>query len=122
MKFSKSNMAVAAWILLVIIFATYFLKHNAAPTQTTMKSIGSVLAVKDCTSGRNSHSCNVLTTSHQWVTDLGHWPGEILQPGDQLAMRIDLAESRKETWMCRNETCRAISVCWRWMPCWDRAL
>lgn len=120
MSISKSDIAVVVWVLFVAACAAFMLSSNPSTPQTTMKSLGSVLEVKDCSSGKHSHSCNVLTTSHQWVTDLRNWPGEILHPGDRLDMRTDQSGGRRETWMCRNGLCRAISSCWRWMPCWDR--
>lgn len=120
MRLSKSTMASIVWVLFVAGFAAFMLFSNPDPKQTTMKSLGSVVDVKNCHSGRHSHSCNVLTTTHQWVTDLGNWPGEILQPGDQLALRTDQTGGRIETWMCRNGLCRSVSSCWSWMPCWDR--
>lgn len=120
MAISKTNLAVVVWVLLVGVFAALMLTANASPPNTTMKSLGTVLQVKDCQGGKHSHSCKVITTSHQWVTDLGNWPGEILQKGDQLAMRTDDWGSKSESWMCRNGFCRAVTLCWRWMPCWDK--
>lgn len=120
MILSKSSIAAIAWLLLVASCAAFLLFTETTPKQTTMKPLGVVLHVKECHSGKHSHTCSVLTSTHQWVTDLGNWPGEILQTGDQLSMRTDQSRGRRETWLCRNGLCRSLSTCWSWMPCWDR--
>lgn len=120
MAISKYRVTIFIWMFLVSGLSVFSLFSEATPPETTMKSLGTVLEVKDCQGGKRSHSCQVITTSHQWVTDLGSWPGEILQKGDQLAMRTDESGSKSESWMCRNGICRAVTICWRWMPCWDK--
>ena len=120
MRISKSNISAIAWLLLVASFAAFLLFTETTQKQTTMKPLGVVLQVKECHSGKHSHTCSVLTSTHQWDTDLGNWPGEILQTGDQLSMRTDQSRGRRETWLCRNGLCRSLSICWSWMPCWDR--
>ena len=120
MAISKSTVAVLVWVLLVGVLAAFMLSSNATPPQTTMKSLGTVLEVKDCHGRARSRSCKVLTSSHQWDTELRNWPGDTLQVGDQLAMRTDETGSQSESWMCRNGICRAVTICWRWMPCWDK--
>ncbi len=107
MKMSRSSFAVAVWVLLVIALAALALASRAAPVTTTMKPLGSVIELSDCQSRKRSHPCTVRTTSHQWLTDLGSWPGDILQPGDALAMRTDKSAWRTVTWMCRNGVCRS---------------
>ena len=121
MNLSKSNIAVVIWVLLVGAFAAFMLTSEPATPHTTMKPLGSVLDVSACVSGKHSHLCHVRITSHEWQTDLGVWPGEILQRGDLIAMRTDQLGWRKDTWMCRNGVCRSISSCWSWMPCWDKS-
>lgn len=114
----KSNHLVALWVVVVASVALYMLIPSSSKAVSSMRSLGPVLEVKDCNAGKRSLNCTVRTTARTWSTDVTDWPGDMVHVGDQLALRTDETEWRRETWVCRNGMCRSQSMCLRWMPCW----
>ena len=117
---SKQALAIAALLFGVAVMNVLVLMPNSAQTVTSMQPLGTVLEFKNCESGKRTLNCAVRTTTHAWNTDVTGWPGDIIQQGDVLALRVDDTGSRREQWICRNGTCRSQSLCWSWMPCWTK--
>lgn len=109
---------IALWVVIVASVVLYMLIPSNTTVVSSMQPLGTVVDVKDCNAGKRSLSCAVRTSTHAWNTDVTDWPGDIVQAGDQLAIRTDETEWRRETWVCRNGMCRSQSMCLRWMPCW----
>lgn len=114
------TLSIAALGVSVSLMAANMLMLNASQAVTSMQHLGTVLEVRNCEAGKRALNCAIRTTTHAWDTDVTDWPGDIIQRGDVLAMRVDESGARREQWVCRNGICRAQSVCWSWMPCWKR--
>ena len=86
---SKQALAIAALLFGVAVMNVLVLMPNSAQTVTSMQPLGTVLEVKNCESGKRTLNCAVRTTTHAWNTDVTDWPGDIIQQGDVLALRVD---------------------------------
>ena len=86
---SKQALAIAALLVGVAVMNFLVLMPNSAQTVTSMQPLGTVLEVKNCESGIRILNCAVRTTTHAWNTDVTDWPGDIIQQGDVLALRVD---------------------------------
>lgn len=115
-----SRLAIA--VLIVICICASLLSYTRLTTPdnivTTMQPVGTVVDLKDCRTGKNSLRCVIRTTTHVWTSDVTDWPGDMLQRGDVLAMRVDESGTRRDHWVCKNGMCRSQGTCWNWMPCW----
>lgn len=119
MIYKAQNMFKLSAAFAVVFAVLYWIQVPSASIVTTMRPLGRVLEVRNCNSGKNSLNCTVQTTTHRWQTDVTDWPGDNVQVGDELGYRFDETRTRKEQWVCRNGMCRAQSICWSWMPCWE---
>lgn len=110
------------YLIALLILATVAILYFAYPFETNFitqeRSLGTVLKVSNCDSGRHRLNCDIQTNTHQWNTDLTDWPGDIIQAGDVLSIRTDVGKNRRNSWFCKNGACRQDTSCLSWMPCW----
>jgi len=116
-KAKKIGIYTAAFVLLVVVLSWI---QPAKDRATSYVQLGSISKVDNCIAGKRKLSCDVVTDTHTLKTNVVDWPGDNLQIGDVIGNRIDVAGGRKDVWVCKNGECREQSVCWKWMPCWDK--
>lgn len=88
-------------------------------------SYGVVRSVDDCRAAKHSLHCLVRTERSAYELDVTRFPGNIVQPGDELfteRRNWTLTKSRpdvRHSYLCKNDQCEIISTCWSWMSCWE---
>lgn len=113
----------------IALVSLLVLTSACAPASTSPETDGHVITeswgtVKHMTFIRHTKSAAYFKVQTDSVTfdslDITSFPGERIDIGDKIFLQTTLTSGSASTSMCKNNTCLLRSVCYSWMPCFNK--